>query len=261
MSRLIRNYEAGDHIVLSDWLRAQGTRERQDSPEEIQQRALAQVHHEAEQMRQQAAQLLAQAEAQAMEIREEATNEINTLQAEAQARGYEDGYKQGIADAQQKAHTTFAHGVEQMQQVLAELSDQRRAILANAETEVATLSMAIVEKIVGQIAHTYQPLILYTVNRALAKIAADETIIVHLHPEDHQVLADFWQNPAPNVRPPAAWQLVIDPQIDRGGCLLFCGSTTVDARLATQLQNLVDGLQIPDYLLGSVAEEKPSPLK
>lgn len=255
MSRVIRNYRSGAQVIVSDQVREYGVREQPGSTLGNGQRGLENAQHEVEKLRLEAADLLAQAEARAMEMREETQALAATLQAEAQAKGYEDGYKQGIADAQQKTDAAVAQGAMQMQQMVDELAGQRKAILANMEAEVAMLSMAIAEKIVGHIARSYEPLILHTVGRALALLSAEEGVVVHLHPDDRRALESHWQTPGhEGVPAPGTWRLVTDSTIDRGGCLLTCGPTTVDARLSTQLRGLVEGLQLSDY---DVDQETP----
>ena len=253
MSRLIRNYRSGDRVILSEWTREHGTGERHVSLEEMQRRTLEQSQRETDAVRQQAADLLAEAERQAAALLAEAQQQITTLQAEAQARGYEEGYKQGIADGQRKGEAALAADAASFQRALADLGMQREAILKNVENEVVTLALAIVEKIVGHIAHTHRPLIAHTVHRALDELAALGPFTLRVHPADRAFLERFWQEAEANGTDPGVeWELVGDPTIERGGCLLLCGPSTVDARLSTQLKAIVEGLQVADYEAGIV---------
>jgi len=245
MSQLIRKYNSGKHIVVSDWLRTHGTEDLQESPEEKARRAAEQALQEAEQLRNQMEAQLAEAQRQIETLIAEAEQNALALQAEAQAQGYEDGYKQGLADGQSRFDAKVADTTTQLQAIVAELGLQRQVVLGNLEVEAATLSLAIAEKVVGHIAQTYQPLIDHTVHRALAELAVEGPFVVRAHPDDCAFLTQFWQSGSPN-RPstPEGWRLVADADVPPGGSILVCGSTTVDARLKTQLGNIAAGLQL-----------------
>ncbi|MBI1293870.1 hypothetical protein GC175_02780 [bacterium] len=245
MAQLIRKYNAGKHIVVSEWLRNHGTEDLQESPEVKARHAAEQALQEAEQLRNQMESQLAEAQRQIETLIAEAEQNAIALQAEAQAQGYEDGYKQGLADGQSTFDAKVAGTATQLQSILAELGQQRQVALANIEVEAATLSLAIAEKVVGHIAQTHQPLIDHTVHRALAELAVEGPFVVRAHPDDCAFLTQFWQSGSPN-RPytPEGWRLVADAAVPPGGCILVCGATTVDARLKTQLGNIAAGLQL-----------------
>lgn len=245
MSQLIRKYNAGDRIIVSDWLRAHGTSDLQEAPEELARRAAELALREAEQLRHQMQQQLAETQIQIQNLLAEAEQTAITIQATAQAQGYEDGFRQGLVDGQTKFDAKVAGIVTQLQAIAAELGLQRQVALTNVETEAATLSLAIAEKVVGHVACTHQPLIDYTVRRALAEISVEGPFVVRAHPDDCAYLAKFWQEGSPH-RPdaPDGWRLVADPTVPPGGCILVCGPTTVDARLKTQMSTLAAGLQL-----------------
>ncbi|MEZ4636119.1 MAG: FliH/SctL family protein [Caldilineaceae bacterium] len=245
MAQLIRKYNAGDRIVVSDWLRAHGTGDLEESPEEVARRAAEQALREAEALRNQMETQLAEAQRQIEALIAEAENTAQTLQAEAQAQGYEDGYKQGLVDGQTTFDGQVADIVTQLQAIVAELGLQRQVALSGIEVEAATLSLAVAEKVVGHVAQTHKPLIDHTVHRALSEISVEGPFVVKAHPDDCAFLTKFWQTGSPR-RPdaPDGWRLVADESVPPGGCILVCGPTTVDARLKTQLGNIGVGLQL-----------------
>ncbi len=245
MAQLIRKYNAGDRIVISDWLRHHGTADLQESPEELARLATEQALLEAEALRAQMQAKLDDTEQQVRDMLTEAQEEAISIQAAAQAQGYEDGYKQGIVDGQNKVEAAMAEVVSRVQSMLASLGAQRELALNAVELEVASLSLAISEKIVGHVAHVHQPLIDHTVHRALAGLTVEGPFVVRAHPDDCTFLAGFWQSGSPH-RPDLrdGWRLVPDASIAPGGCILICGPTTVDAQLKTQLANVAAGLQL-----------------
>lgn len=243
MSNIIRNYQSGARVTLSDWTRQHGIREQEISPEERLRRSAEQTQREAMALRQQAEALLAQAETQAQAIVSAAQEEAAVLQATAQAEGYEAGYAQGLAEGQAKGENSLSNSVNQVQVLLTKLATQREQLLRQAEPEVVHLTLAIVEKIVGQAAQSQQDLIVHTVNRALAELAVRGPFVVRIHPVDRELLLRYWQT-NPDLAPNDEWELQSDPAVERGGCVLSCGPSTVDARLSTQMKSIVNALQI-----------------
>lgn len=246
MARLIRNYNAGERVTLSEWTRESGTIRVGQSSEEAQKQALDQARHQIEEMRQQLEAELAQIDAQSAVILNDAQMRAITLQAEAQAQGYEAGYKQGIADGQKKMDGLLAGATAQIQQLLDEMAAQRGAMLAQVESEIVALSLAIAEKIVGHVARTHDELILHMVQRAIAELPNTGPLLLRVHPDDAPTLEKYWQRGQNGDERSAEWRLVADAHIERGGCLIVCGSTTIDARLSTQLDNIANGLGLGD---------------
>lgn len=245
MGNIIRNYNDGSRVLLSEWTRQHGARELETSPEEKLRRAAEQVHRDAEALRLQTGTLLADAQNQAQAILDAAQEEAIMLQATAQAAGYETGYAQGLADGQKKGEAALTAAVARVEDILVQLTGQRDVVMGLAELEVVHLTVALVEKIIGQISQSQEELILHTVTRALTQLAATGPFRLRVHPDDRTFLLRHWQTD-PTLAPSEAWELVADPSVERGGCLLVCGPTTIDARLSTQMRTLVNALQLVD---------------
>lgn len=256
MAHIIRNYQAGERVVLSDWTRQHGTKEIHSSPEEQNRRAAEQAVREAEHLREQATQTLIQAQEQADALLAAAQEEAVTIQATAQAEGYEEGYSLGVAEGQQKGEAALSSVTAHLAEMLTSLQAQRQHVLRQAEEEVVQLTLAMVEKLVGQIAQHHEPLILHTVQRALAFLAESGPFALRVHPQDRTFLQEYWEEHISEA-PGDAWELVADPAIARGGCLLMCGPTTIDARLSTQMKAIVNGLHVDDYVVGDDTEIHP----
>lgn len=252
MSRLIRNYQAGSQIVLSDQLRqymADGG-QPQISDAELGRR----LRQQAEEMAMEAAQALAQAQAKARALLQDAQEDVLALQAEAQARGYAEGYGQGLSEGRQAGEKTLIGGIEEVQTLLYAIQSERTHLLLQAEEEVATLAVAIAEKVVGRLARQQREIIGQTVNRALNEVTISGPFALRVHPDDAAYLERAWRG-ADAVGEEYSWKLLADPAIEPGGCLLTCGPASVDARLSTQLRSIVNGLALTNYRLESENDE------
>lgn len=246
MTRLIRNYQSGSQIVLSDHLRHHlakgGNTEIGDA--ELARR----LRQQAEERLAEAEQVLAAAQRQAEKIVQEAEEEQVVARAAAQAAGYEEGYTQGVAEGRAVGEQMLVGGIEEVQAVLAQLSAERARLLLDAEHEAATLALAVAEKVIGSLARTNRELIIHTVNRALSELAITGPFALRVHPTDAAYLEQAWQAPQ-TVDDEQSWKLIADPTIAPGGCVVLCGPASVDARLSSQLRTIVNGLALSDYRL------------
>ncbi|HRJ45236.1 MAG TPA: FliH/SctL family protein, partial [Caldilineaceae bacterium] len=256
MSRLIRNYQAGGQIVLSDHLRhylADGGEAQIDDAE-----LTRRLRHQAEAMVAEAAESLRQAQAKAAALLRNAQDEVIVLQAEAQARGYEEGYAIGVAEGRETGEQMLVAGIEEVQSLLSAIQTERAYLLSLAEMEVATLAMAIGEKVVGSLARQQKEMILHTVNRALNEVIITGPFSLRVHPDDVVYLEESWHQ-VESGDEGHSWKLVGDPAIQPGGCMLTCGPATVDARLSSQLKSIVNGLALTDYRLDGEEDEDSQP--
>jgi|GEM_PF-2452454 len=252
MTHLIRNYQAGSQIVLSEHLRhhlAEGG-DMQISEAEL----ARQLRVQAEEMAAQASVTLANARKEADALLQKAQEEVAVLQAEAQARGFEEGYQQGIADGRAVGEQSLASAVEDVQAVLLSVQNERTHLLLQSEHEVASLALAIAEKIVGRLGQEQKELITWTVNRALNELTITGPFSLRVHPDDAAYLDQAWSGVNSDGET-YAWKLVPDAEIEQGGCVLVCGPATVDARLSSQLRSIIDGLALTDYRLDNEDRE------
>lgn len=237
---LIRNYQAGGQIVLTEALRRKAA---SGQPVEDEIDRLDKALREAEAMHARARQSLAQAQEEAERILAEAREQAVTVQAEAQAQGYQDGYAQGFAEGQAAGEQSLADVIQQLQGLLAAVQEERRRVLAHAEEEVVHLTLALAEKMVGPIAQAHREVVEHNAARALAELGETGPFILRVHPQDAAHLRERWAVHGPPVDV-ESWKLVEDETIEPGGCVLICGPATIDARLSTQMQALVDGLGV-----------------
>jgi flagellar biosynthesis/type III secretory pathway protein FliH len=177
---------------------------------------IAESHKLLEEARQQARQIVQQAQAQADEVTRQA-QEAGRRQAEAEVETL-------LATAQG---------------VLDEVRAWRASTLAAAETDVLELVTAVARLILGEGVALETSALQAAFARALAEAKPLGNLHVHLHPEDAERLGPHWPRQAPSGQ---ALELVADPTIRRGGCLIEGDHGTVDARLETQLQVALEAL-------------------
>lgn len=168
---------------------------------------------------------------------------------EAYRQAYVEGFDAGQADGRKEAERENQETREQLQAALDEAQAERRHWQARVETSVrqfeetcqrqeaqvialaAELALAAVTRIVGQL-HAEDAAVAAVCRETLRALQPD-AVQVRVHPDDGSALAAL----ADTV------EVVHDPSLRPGDCLLRSPLGDVDAGLHTQLRALRDALQ------------------
>lgn len=156
--------------------------------------------------------------------------------------GYRDGHEEGFRDGHEAGRSegfelgraeAVAASQQAIQAISAELDSLHSDQLAQVHAvEAATVSLAleIAEMVIGHhVAAADDPGAAALV-RALGSVRPNGQVVARLHPDDLELLA----TQPPGVR----LELVADPSVGRGGCMLDAGASHVDATLTGALDRV-----------------------
>ena len=173
---------------------------------------------------------------QIVEAREEARRILAA--AEAEAAVLRDSAE---AEARERRETAYREGYEaallEWNALLFEARERREAAINGIQKDLLRLSVKIAEKIIGR-ELTRDPKTIGTlVANALRNVRRNELITIRVNPADAIALencrADL--DPAGRAR---FLEIVPDPRVVGGGCVIESESGAVDAQLETQLRVL-----------------------
>ncbi len=178
--------------------------------------------------------------------------EVEEIEREAREAGHRSGFDQGYQEGTQQAQQEAEQARQKWQkQEAAKLSATVAALeavagaladpLANAaesiEPELLALAIALAQRVIQAELTTREELIQAVLQQALDHLPSRKhSLTVRVHPEDQAVLERYAKKQGENV----TW--VADPTLSRGGCVVDSGSSHIDARLETRLQQNVDAL-------------------
>lgn len=190
------------------------------NPEEVKQALLSSAVVQSQQLvqaaREQAAELLRAAREQAADV---------TRQAQA--------------DGQQAAEVETAQLLLAAHSVLDEVQTWRATLLGRSENAVLDLVAAVARRIFGNGLVLSPDVLQAAFSRALAEAKPLGALRLHVHPDDAAVLGPQWAA-AEQAGSGQGLELVPDPAIRRGGCLIESEFGQVDARVDRQLQVVLD---------------------
>ncbi len=116
---------------------------------------------------------------------------------------------------------------------VAALDARDAPIFRDVDHTVATMAVQIAEALVGRHLEVGELPALDAVQRALALAPRHSEAIVRLHPDDARRLPDL-----SDALPGGAVQVVADPSVEVGGCIVEAGNRTIDAQLGPALRRL-----------------------
>jgi flagellar assembly protein FliH len=175
-------------------------------------------------------------------VRLEHQAHLAALEREAFAKGYAQGERAGIEAGGKRAEAML----RRVAHTLTELGSLRETLIQQTERQMVQLALTIARRIVYREVSLDPELIAAMAHVALKKLATTSPATIRLNPEDYTVVAgdgDRWAGMPVNVVP--------DPAIARGGCLVESEFGRIDASIDRQFQEMTRAL---------LGEERGNPL-
>ncbi len=162
--------------------------------------------------------IVAEAEAYAASVREA----MQALERETREAAYREGHEAALLE---------------LNQVLLETAERRDAALVEAEHDLLRLSIKLAEKIIGRELELDNTTVVEIISTALRTARQNELLTIRIHPSDLPLIQAQRErlDPAGRAR---FLDILADPHVHRGGCIIESESGTVDAQLDTQLRVL-----------------------
>ncbi|PKM06137.1 MAG: flagellar assembly protein FliH [Gammaproteobacteria bacterium HGW-Gammaproteobacteria-4] len=181
--------------------------------------------------------------------RPRATASVHHLQdLEAQAR--EEGHAQGLLEGRAAAKLELTQQVARLTAILGALARPLDDVDVEVEQDIAQLAMAVARQLIRRELKTSPDEVIASVREALAALpAAARDVRVSVHPDDALLIRSHLGE----AHAAGSWQLLDDPLISRGGCVINTDHSRIDARVETRLARVVGAV------LGGqrLADEKP----
>jgi flagellar assembly protein FliH len=151
------------------------------------------------------------------------------------ARGYEAGLARAQAEMQGRLQELDAR-VRRLDAVLQYLAQPLKALDAEVEKELLQLALAIGAQLARRELRADPGQVVAILRDCLEQLPVGaREIRVHLHPEDALVVRERLAVPAGE----RAWNLVDDPTLARGGCLVRSDVSQVDARFESRVNAVI----------------------
>lgn len=167
--------------------------------------------------------------------RTQRVDELGAVEREAWDAGFAAGHEAGVAAARQEQQALLAVAEQRVQRLAGILDFMARPLQlldAEVERQLALLAGAIARQVVRRELRFQPDQIVAVIRETVGLLpAATRDVRVHLHPEDAAVVRERLREPGAE----AAWSIVEDPVLSRGGCRVTTENSSIDARIEQRL--------------------------
>ncbi len=158
-------------------------------------------------------------------------NQLEQIQRHAR----EEGFAQGLRDAQAQAHAQ----AQRLERLIGQLAEPFAELDQAVDEELAALAVAIARQLVRRELRQDPAGVIGVVREAVAMLpSATRSVRIHLHPEDAALVRSLLTLPEGE----RGWQIVEDTVLARGDCRVLSETSQIDARLDARLTNILAGL-------------------
>jgi flagellar assembly protein FliH len=189
------------------------------------------VRQEAEE---EASRIVGESEKRVAELEASAQSRLEAAEREAAKRGREEGreegYKEGVSEADRL--------VGRLHVILDRAMDKRAEILQETEAQVVELVLLVAKKVVKVISENQKSVVIQNISQALRKLKTKSDVIVRVNLADLQLATEHVKDFVQMTENSKKMQIVEDSTVDRGGCVIETDFGEIDARIASQLNEL-----------------------
>ncbi|WP_230986615.1 FliH/SctL family protein [Cohnella fermenti] len=189
---------------------------------------LAAAREEAESVR-------SQAQREAEEWWQGRRQEDEQIVEEARRHGYEEGFRQGSEQAERQMRERWAQELEEAASIVKQAYLTKESIISDAELFLVELSGKIAEKVIASKLEEKPELTLELIARALARRKEQGVITLCVAPSQFAFVQAAKDELALGIDSQAELQIIPDPTVGEGGCIVRSSFGSIDARIDTQL--------------------------
>jgi flagellar assembly protein FliH len=186
-----------------------------------------------------------EAERKAEEIlknaRAEADDTINKAKAEQEdikKSAHDEGFKEGREEGFQEGNKEANRLVDRLHTVIERVLDKRQEILEETEQQVVELVLLMARKVVKTITDTQRDVVAANIVQALRKVKGRGDVTIRVNLADVQLATEHAEEFMKSAESVKNITIVEDSGIDKGGCVVETDFGAIDARIASQLNEL-----------------------
>ncbi|MCA9192741.1 MAG: hypothetical protein KDB03_13290 [Planctomycetales bacterium] len=193
-------------------------------------------------------------QSRAERVIEEAQAKAEALIAAATAKAdsiFQEAYDKGLAEAvtatdkriqetaQRLSDQRCKTAITACEASVNELANETVAWLNLWRNQTIEIAIQIAEKLVRRELQDRDEILRVWMEEALVAMRDARDIRILVHPDDFAVAGRFLQHLAKIVPQAASAEVIPDPEVKLGGCIVRCTNGQIDQQLETQLQRLV----------------------
>jgi flagellar assembly protein FliH len=192
-----------------------------------------QIKQEAED---EAARITKEAEEKAADIEREAGRKADEAEEAARRSGFDEGRESGFTEGRAE-HERL---VERLHVIINKAIDRRNEIIEESEAQIVNLVLQISKKVVKVISENQRNVVVNNVTQALRKLKEKTDVTIRVNIVDLEMVTSHIQDIVDRVERDHHITVAEDSTVDPGGTIIETDFGEIDARIASQLQEIED---------------------
>jgi flagellar assembly protein FliH len=159
----------------------------------------------------------------------------SALEEEARNKGFEEGYRAGIRQAEQDIQLEWSGRMQEARSTVEQAYIAKERVIAEAETFLVELSCSVAGKLVSRQLTEAPELVVSLFAQALSRRKEQGVITLCVSPSQFSFVQAAKDELSLSLDSQAQLQIVPDPGVGEGGCVVRSAFGSIDARIDTQL--------------------------
>ncbi|WKC89817.1 flagellar assembly protein FliH [Borreliella finlandensis] len=172
----------------------------------------------------------AEIERLAREYEEKLKTDLEIATAKGREEGYSKGYESGFED--------FDKVMRKLHAIIASLIAERKGILESSSGQIVSLVMQIAIKVIKRITDSQKDIVLENVNEVLKRVKDKTQITIRVNLDDLDIVRHKKSDFISRFDIIENLEIIEDPNIGKGGCIIETNFGEIDARISSQLDKI-----------------------
>ncbi|WP_215537070.1 flagellar assembly protein FliH [Borreliella bavariensis] len=166
----------------------------------------------------------------AREYEEKLKRDLEIATAKGREEGYSKGYESGFED--------FDKVMRKLHSIIASLIAERKNILESSSGQIVSLVMQIAIKVIKRITDSQKDIVLENVNEVLKRVKDKTQITIRVNLDDLDIVRHKKSDFISRFDIIETLEIIEDPNIGKGGCIIETNFGEIDARISSQLDKI-----------------------
>lgn len=194
--------------------------------------------------KQEADEIVNKAHDEAEQLRAQAYDESEQIKQSAQEEGYQKGYQEALAAAQEEIARQQDALRQQQLDFETEIRTTKDNLMKETETKMVEILCEMISNVTGIMLDDYQSVLFYMVNHAMEDMDDGKNFVIKVSSEDYKEIVSQKENIYGAQNPNISIEIFEDAKLEPLQCLIETDNGIVNLSLDVQLKNLKTALKL-----------------
>jgi flagellar assembly protein FliH len=188
---------------------------------------------------QRAREIISEAEMKSKAILMESEGKVAAIELQARDRGYDDGRNKGYDEGKEEVSRL----TNSLERIISATIERRSEIIKNVEQQLVMIVLLITRKVIKTISEHQKGVVMQNIREALYKVRGRTDVVIRVNIADLELTTEHKEEFLKLMDDIKNVSILEDSTVDRGGCIIETDFGNIDARIASQFQEIEDRIK------------------